>query len=347
MFPLAIIYWLIILIRNKLFDKKILHTSTFGLPLICVGNLAVGGTGKSPMVEFLVRNLKNKFRVATLSRGYKRKTRGYALANNNSDALEIGDEPMQFHLKFPDVPVAVGERRLEAIPQLLHDKPQVQCIILDDAFQHRSIKAGLNILLTECNNLFTRDFFLPTGDLRDLKSSYKRAEIIIVTKCDPDLTDEKKNEITEEINLLPYQHIFFTTSLYGKPYHINRQEDKIDLSTSQEVLLVTGIANPQPLKDLLHDNTKAYYMLHYPNHHIFTIDDWKDIRKRFEKTEAKNKLILTTEKDAVRLAKFEKEMHDIPLYVIPIEHHFLFNQGEIFMKLVTDFIQNFKLDEKI
>ena len=333
------------MIRNKLYDKKIYHTSTFGLPLICVGNLAVGGTGKSPMVEFLVRNLKDKFTVATLSRGYKRKTRGYALANNNSDALEIGDEPMQFHLKFPDVPVAVGERRLEAIPQLLHDKPQVQCIILDDAFQHRSIKAGLNILLTEFNNLFTRDFFLPTGDLRDLKSSYKRAEIIVVTKCDPGLTEEKKSEIIEEIKLLPYQHIFFTTSLYGKPYHINRHQEKKDLSTGQEVLLITGIANPQPLKDLLHDNSKAYYMLHYPNHHIFTIDDWKDIRKRFEKIEAKNKLILTTEKDGVRLAKFEKEMNDLPLYVIPIEHYFLFKQGEKFMELVTDFIQNFKIPE--
>ena len=288
LFPLAIIYWLAIYIRNKLYDLKIFDTSTFGLPLICIGNLSVGGTGKSPMVEYLVMNLKNKFRVATLSRGYKRKTRGYALANNKSDALEIGDEPMQFHLKFPDVPVAVGEQRLEAIPQLLHDKPGIQCIILDDAFQHRAVKAGLNILLTDCNNLFTRDFFLPTGDLRDLKSSYKRAEIIIVTKCDPFITEENKKDITEEINPLPYQHLFFTSNLYGRPYHITRHQEKKDLTTDCEVLLVSGIANPQPLKDMLDDNSKAYYMLHYPDHHIFTIDDWKDIRKRFEKMEAKN-----------------------------------------------------------
>ena len=160
-------------------------SATFGMPLICVGNLSVGGTGKSPMVEFLVRNLKDDFRVATLSRGYKRKTKGYALANERSNALEIGDEPMQFQLKFPDVPVAVGEERLDAISQLLHDRPEIQSIILDDAFQHRAIKAGMNILLTDYNNLFTRDFYLPTGDLRDLKSSYKRAEIIVVTKCDP------------------------------------------------------------------------------------------------------------------------------------------------------------------
>ena len=167
LFPLAIIYWLIIFIRNKFYDLKIFGSATFGMPLICVGNLSVGGTGKSPMVEFLVRNLKDDFRVATLSRGYKRKTRGYALANERSDALEIGDEPMQFKLKFPDVPVAVGEERLDAISQLLHDKPDIQSIILDDAFQHRAIKAGMNILLTDYNNLFTGDFYLPTGDLRD------------------------------------------------------------------------------------------------------------------------------------------------------------------------------------
>ena len=187
--PFALLYWLVIAIRNWLYNKKIIPSASFGLPLICVGNLSVGGTGKSPMVEYLVRLLKDQFKIATLSRGYKRKTKGYALANKESTALEIGDEPMQFHIKFPDVPVAVGEERLDAIPQLLHDRPGTEAIILDDAFQHRAIKAGLNILLTDYNNLFTRDFYLPTGDLRDLKSEYKRAEIIVVTKCKPDLTD--------------------------------------------------------------------------------------------------------------------------------------------------------------
>jgi tetraacyldisaccharide 4'-kinase len=213
LFPFALIYLLIILIRNKLFDKGFFSSAEFGLPLICVGNLSVGGTGKSPMVEFLVRNLKDDFKVATLSRGYKRKTKGYALANEKSDALEIGDEPMQFHLKFPGLPVAVGEERLDAISQLLHDRPETQCIILDDAFQHRAIKAGMNILLTDYNNLFTRDFYLPTGDLRDLKSSYKRAEIIVVTKCDPDITEKERKEITDEIEPLANQHIFFTGKL--------------------------------------------------------------------------------------------------------------------------------------
>lgn len=346
LFPLAIIYWLIILIRNKFYDKNILGSTSFGLPLICIGNLSVGGTGKSPMVEYLVKNLKEKFSVAILSRGYKRKTRGYALANKNSDALEIGDEPMQFYLKFPDVPVAVGEERLEAIPQLLHDRPNVQCIILDDAFQHRAVKAGLNILLTDCNNLFTRDFFLPTGDLRDLKSSYKRAEIIIVTKCDPGLTEEMKNEITEEINPLPQQHLFFTANRYAAPYRILHRNETIRLDQRTEVLLVTGIANPQPLKDMLHDNSKAYYMLHYPDHHIFTIDDWNEIKKRFEKIESKQKIIITTEKDAVRLVKFGKALDALPFYVVPIEHYFLFNGADSFMTIVKGVIQNFKIQVK-
>ena len=220
------------------------------LPLICIGNLSVGGTGKSPMVEYLVTRLKDKFRVATLSRGYKRKTKGYALANENTTALEIGDEPMQFHLKFPGVPVAVGEERLVAIPQLLHDKPDTQAIILDDAFQHRSIKAGLNIILTDYNNLFTRDFYLPTGDLRDLKSSYKRSEIIVVTKCKTDLTEVEKQKIIKEISPLPDQQIFFTAIEYGLIYHISNKRE-IELDNKTDVLLVTGIANPRPLKKML------------------------------------------------------------------------------------------------
>ena len=344
LFPLAIIYWLIILIRNKLYDKKIIDSASFGLPLICVGNLSVGGTGKSPMVELLVRNLKDEFKIATLSRGYKRKTKGYALANEYSSALEIGDEPMQFKIKFPDVPVAVGEERLDAISQLLHDKPDTQCIILDDAFQHRSIKAGLNILLTDHNNLFTRDFYLPTGDLRDLKSSYKRAEVIVVTKCDPTMDEGERIEITNEIRPLQHQHIFFAANIYGELYHIISKERITRSLAGTEVLLVTGIANPQPLKELLADHAETFYMLHYPDHHIFTIDDWKDIKKRFDKMDAKEKIILTTEKDAVRLAKFGEQLKDVPLYVIPLEHHFLFNEREKFLALVKSFINDFKLN---
>ncbi len=338
--PFALIYWLGISIRNWLYNKNIFKSASFGLPLICVGNLSVGGTGKSPMVEYLVSNLKDKFKVATLSRGYKRKTRGYALANDTTTALEIGDEPMQFHLKFLGVPVAVGEERILAIPQLLHDKPETQAIILDDAFQHRAIKAGLNILLTEYSNLFTRDFYLPTGDLRDLKSSYKRAEIIVVTKCKPALTEAEKQKLIKEINPVKGQAVFFTSIEYGEMYHISSNKT-FTADAKTEVLLVTGIANPKPLKRMLEEQSNSYHMIQYPDHHIFTIDDLNEIKQRFKKIDAANKIILTTEKDAVRLAKFTNEIAELPLYVVPVRHQFLFQEGIQFNKLVTDFIQNF------
>lgn len=338
--PFALLYWLGISLRNWLYKKNIYKSASFGLPLICVGNLSVGGTGKSPMVEYLVEKLKDNFKVATLSRGYKRKTKGYALANEETTALEIGDEPMQFHLKFPDVPVAVGERRIEAIPQLLHDRPDMQAIILDDAFQHRAIKAGLNVLLTDYNNLFTRDFYLPTGDLRDLKGSYKRAEIIIVTKCKPDLSEDERKSIIKEIDPLPGQHIFFTAIEYGETYHIKAKRTS-SLSEKKEVLLVTGIANPRPLKKLLEEQSKTYYMMQYPDHHIFTIDDLNEIKKKFDSIEANSKMILTTEKDAVRLVKFQSDITDLPLYVIPVRHRFLFGEGQRFDELVVGFIKNF------
>lgn len=339
--PFAILFWIAVAIRNWMYDKNILKSTSFGLPLICVGNLSVGGTGKSPMVEYLVLHLKNRFKVATLSRGYKRKTRGYALATDKTMAIDVGDEPMQFHLKFPDVPVAVGEERLDAIPQLLHDKPNTEAIILDDAFQHRVVKAGLNILLTDCNNLFTRDFFLPTGDLRDQRKSAKRAQIIVVTKCKPDLSDDEKISITDEIDPLPNQKVFFTTISYGTPYHITKHDFKF-VDEKTEVLLVTGIANPRPLKSYLEERIETYYMMPYNDHHIFSMLDWKDIKKRFDNISAEKKIILTTEKDSMRLLKFRQEMDGMPFYVLPIEHKFLFNQENEFNEQVTDFIQNFK-----
>ena len=339
--PFALLYGLAVIIRNWLYDNGILKSSSFGLPLICVGNLSTGGTGKSPMVEFLVLHLKGHFKVATLSRGYKRKTKGYALATAQTTAIDIGDEPMQFYKKFPDVPIAIGEERLVAIPQLLHDHPATQAIILDDAFQHRIIKAGLNILLTDCGNLFTRDFFLPTGDLRDAQSSYRRAQIIVVTKCRPDMSVTEKERLTKELRPQKDQRIFFTCIAYGTPYHITHHNfTYIDEAT--EVLLVTGIANPRPLKHFLEERIHTYYMMHYNDHHIFSIDDWRDIQQRFNGIEAKKKIILTTEKDAMRLLKFSQEIDSLPFYVMPIEHKFLFGDEPEFLAAVTGFIQNFK-----
>jgi tetraacyldisaccharide 4'-kinase len=341
LFPFALLYGLVVWIRNHMYDRKLLRSSTFGLPLICVGNLSVGGTGKSPMVEYLVRRLKDRFKVATLSRGYKRKTKGYALATKHTTAIDIGDEPMQFHRKFPDIPVAVGEERIVAIPQLLHDRSETEVVILDDAFQHRSIRAGLNILLTDCNNLFTRDFFLPTGDLRDERRSYERAQVIVVTKCKPDLSVEESALIIKEINPFFHQKVFFTTFAYGIPYHITNYSTK-PLDEKTEVLLVTGIANPRSLKSYLETCIDTYYMINYSDHHIFSIEDWGDIKKRFDRMEAGEKIILTTEKDAMRLLKFEKELATLPFYVLPIGHHFLFDEGTMFDDIVIKFIENFK-----
>ena len=346
LFPFSLVYGLVVIIRNYLFNKNIFKSSGFNLPLIGVGNLSVGGTGKSPMVEYLLNMLHEQYSVATLSRGYKRKTKGYALAQANTTALEIGDEPMQFHEKFPEVAVAVGEARLEAVPQLLHDRPGTQVIILDDAFQHRSIKAGLNILLTDCNNLFTRDFFLPTGDLRDQRSSYKRAQVIVVTKCPANFSVDEKKKVIEEIAPVDGQQVFFTTIEYGIPYHIISKQ-KRQIGVYSEVLLVCGIANPAPLKQYLTEHAKAYYEQVYSDHHIFTIDDLKDINKKFDEIHAEQKMIITTEKDAVRLTKFDGELMDLPLYVLPVRHRFLFDEGTKFEYIIQNFIESFVRKKEI
>lgn len=342
LFPFSLVYGAMIWIRNRLYDKGILKSTAFNLPVICIGNLSVGGTGKSPMVEWLVKHLQHRTRVAVLSRGYKRRTKGYALAGDHTTALDIGDEPMQFHIKFPGVTIAVGEERIVAIPQLLHDRPGTRVIILDDAFQHRAVKAGLNIVLTNYDNLFTRDWFLPTGDLRDERTSCKRAQVIVVTKCPPGLSIEEKEAIRREIKPLPHQQLFFSCIRYGMPYHIiHKTEKPIDAST--EVLLVSGIANPMPLKKYLQDVSKIYYEILYRDHHIFRIDDWNDIVKRFNSFQAPHKMICTTEKDAVRLIKFGQALQDYPLYVLPIETRFLFDEEQEFTDIISKFMNEFSI----
>ncbi|HTI08062.1 MAG TPA: tetraacyldisaccharide 4'-kinase [Puia sp.] len=365
LFPLSLVYGLIIRIRNWCYDRKIFSSTSFNLPVICVGNLAVGGTGKSPMVELLIRTLKDRYAIAVLSRGYKRKTRGYALAGPSSTALDIGDEPMQFHSKFPELTIAVGEERMVAIPQLLHDRPGTRAIILDDAFQHRAVKAGLNILLTDYSNLFTRDWWLPSGDLRDSPSGYKRADVVIVTKCPEDLAETERRSIIHEIDPLPHQQVFFSSIQYGQPYHITRGKtpdsdgqdrggfepnasgfhvkETVDINDQMEVLLVTGIANPAPLKKWLNERSGAYYELAYSDHHIFSIDDLHNITRRFNGIAAPGKIILTTEKDAVRLVKFRQELEDLPFYVLPIEPRFLFGDQPRFTDIIVKFITEFPI----
>jgi tetraacyldisaccharide 4'-kinase len=339
--PLAILYGAIIYCRNWMYKKQILKSVSFNIPIICVGNLSLGGTGKSPMVEHLLSILSEDYKIATLSRGYKRKTKGYALAGSQTTALEIGDEPMQFHIKYPNVSVAVGERRIEAIPQLVQDIPNLSGIILDDAFQHREIIAGLNILLTDFSNLYCDDIFFPTGDLRDERGSAKRADIIVVTKCPSDLSEAARDEIIEKIYPAQHQSVFFTSIAYETPYHIYNPNLEWPLSLKDEVLLVCGIANPLPLKEYLHEHTNTYYQISYSDHHIFSIEDLNEIKDKFDQIHSKSKLILTTEKDAVRLVKYTEELNEIPLYVLPIKPHFLFNAEKAFNSLVTDYLAKF------
>lgn len=349
LFPLAIVYGWILLFRNWLYEKKIIGGISFNLPVIGVGNLSVGGTGKSPMVDFLVGFLKTDYPLATLSRGYKRRTSGYVLANEDSSAIEIGDEPMQFHLSHPDIAVSVGEKRIEAIPQLLFDRPETKLVILDDAFQHREIIAGFNIVLTDYSNLYTRDFYLPTGDLRDEKKSARRADVIIVTKCPSSLSQQDRYRIMSEINPLAHQHVFFTSIKYEAPYHIISNV-KQPLSKDAEILLVCGIANPLPLTDYIHEATKTYDALFYGDHHIYTIDNLIEIQERLSRIVDRNKMIVTTEKDAVRLIKFKDKLNDLPIYVLPITVEFLFGQEQLFKRLVTNYPQSFysnQYDEKL
>ena len=340
LFPFSLIYGAIIVLRNYLFDKNIFKVTTFNFPIICIGNLATGGTGKSPMAEYLIALLQNKYQVATLSRGYKRKTKGFAIADSRTTALEIGDEPMQFYLKFAKATIAVGEERLSAIPQLLQAKPLTNVILLDDGYQHRSVLAGLNILLTDFNNLYSRDLLLPAGDLRDSKASANRAQIIVVTKCNPILTRQQSEAIEKSLKLKQHQKIFFTAISYDVPYHLFTKETYL-LTPEVNVLLLTGIANPYPLKDYINKHSKSYDLLKYTDHHIFNSNDLIDIKKNFEKIVSKQKVIITTEKDAVRLTKFQNQISQLPIYVLPITQQFLLGGDVAFNKHVVQFIDSF------
>ena len=339
--PVSFIYGGIIKLRNRLFDKKILRSATFDFPIICIGNLSVGGTGKTPMVEYVVNLLHEQYKTATLSRGYKRKTKGFLIADENSKASDIGDEPMQIHKKFPDITVAVAEERVIGIPKLLFEKPETQVIILDDAFQHREVSAGLNILLTDFNNLYSSDYLLPAGSLRDNKKSSQRADIIVVTKCESNLTDDIKKEVIDELEPKESQHVFFASIGYGTPYHLFSGE-KVNLDSETHVLVVCGIANPKPLESELKSKVASYEMLKFKDHHSYKLDDVKKIRERFSKIDSSKKIILTTEKDATRLSVFENDLKDFPIFVLPMAHQFLFKEKTKFENRILDFVNSFE-----
>ncbi|WP_314084611.1 tetraacyldisaccharide 4'-kinase [Capnocytophaga gingivalis] len=312
--PFAILYGLGVRLRHFLYDRGWLSSKRYPFPILCVGNLAVGGTGKTPMVEYLVRLLGQE-QVAILSRGYRRKTRGFVLADDSATAMTLGDEPYQYHRKFPRATVAVCESRQEGIERLL-ENPHFKYIILDDAFQHRKVQAGTNLLLTSYDKLYTQDFLLPVGSLRDIRSRARKAQIIIVTKC-PELTQTEQEKIIQQLKPLPSQKVYFTTIAYSDRVYSHEDSQALKDFIATPFTLVTGIANPTPLVDFLEKQGASFEHLAYSDHHHFSNRELEFLRQK--------ERILTTEKDYVRL-----EGALSTLYYLPIETQFLNDQRLIF-----------------
>jgi tetraacyldisaccharide 4'-kinase len=302
LFPFAVLYDVITTIRNWFFDIGVLKSTSFDMPVIAVGNLSVGGTGKSPQIEYFIRLLKDKYRVAVLSRGYKRKTKGFQIVSSNHSAEDVGDEPLQFYKKFrKDVTIAVDADRANGIKQLLKRANSPQIVLLDDAYQHRKVKASTYVLLTKYSDLYVDDFMLPTGNLRESKRGAKRADIILITKCPESLSEDEKQRIIKKIGVEKKQQIFFTTISYDEKLKGNDSKLLISDLKEKEVLLVTGIANPSSLLSFLSKENIKHKHLKYPDHYDFTDKDITDIKNKFKKLSSSDKLILTTEKDFMRL----------------------------------------------
>lgn len=346
--PLSWIYGGVVWLRNKFFDWGILPSESFQAPVICIGNLAVGGTGKTPHTEYLIRLLQQAgMQVSVLSRGYKRKTRGYLLADASSTASQIGDEPCQMKQKFPQARIAVDADRREGIARLLQlDHPPTDVILLDDAFQHRYVKAGLNILLTDYRRLFTEDCLLPAGRLRESVSGKDRAQIVIVTKCPQDMKPIDFNITEKQLGLYPYQQLYFTRIRYGMPVPLFPQEAEGQpissvLSGEEYVLLVTGIASPQPLVEEVQLYARQVKLLPFADHHDFSDKDLQLIEEEFSQMEGCKRLIITTEKDGARLKSHPSLSEDLKPYihVIPIEVEFLLNQQESFNQNIIGYVR--------
>lgn len=351
--PLSWIYGSGVWLRNKLFDWKILKSREFKLPVICIGNISVGGTGKTPHTEYLVSLLKDRYNVAVLSRGYKRKTKGFLLANENSNAREIGDEPKQIKDKFKNITVAVDEDRCHGIDKLLETgEKRPDIILLDDAFQHRYVKPGLSILLTSYDKIITEDCLLPAGRLREQVSGIERADIIIVTKCPDDMSPIDFRIKHNELNPYPYQKLFFTTFKYGNLVNIVNSDCRkklCEITRKDSIVLLTGIANPKPMIDRLSCHSDNIVLMDFPDHHNFSSDDLKRIIKTFEKCESEKKYIITTEKDAARLKLHIKAFENIAdsIFILPIEVEFLLNQGNMFNKIIEDYVRKNSRDGSV
>ena len=325
LFPFSLVYALVVRVRNYLYDIGVFKASEFKTKTICIGNLSVGGTGKTPMVEYLVSYLAPAHKCAVLSRGYKRKSQGFLLANNDSTVAELGDEPYQIHAKFHEVAVAVDADRRNGI-RILEEKVAPDVILLDDAFQHRKVKADLNILLTAFGKLYADDWYLPTGNLRDSRSGAKRADLIIVTKCPPELSEVERTGIRRRLEPQAHQKVVFSTLEYENEFPGGSASRELTFFKDKKLTLVTGIADPQPLTDYLTAQGVRFEHLKYPDHHFFTTAELRTLNEKA--------LILTTEKDYVRL---KEKVAD--LFYIPVKHRFLGDDASVLNKELADFMK--------
>lgn len=344
LYPLAAGFGLISRIRNFLFDIGVLRSVDHGVPVISVGNLAAGGTGKTPHVEYLIRLLTDTYRLATLSRGYGRNTKGYRLAQKGDDHSTIGDEPLQYLEKFEGLQVAVSERRNTGMRHLLAMGQPPEVVLLDDAFQHRWIRPGLSILLTDYHSLYTRDHMLPSGYLREPRSSARRADIIIVTKTPEVFSPIIRRNLAEELRPRAHQDLFFSHISYEAPVPLTNKAACTGLKDVHTVFLLAGIANPYPLEEYLRRSVDDVLTFKYPDHHNYTENEIIAIVNSFRDHLVRKKLLLTTEKDAMRLrqANLLSLLQEIPAAYIPIRVNFHGEDGKAFDKRILSYVEQSK-----
>lgn len=336
LFPFALIYGGVVYLRNFLYDISFLKSYSFNLPVIVVGNLSVGGTGKSPQTEYLIRLLSNENKVATLSRGYKRKTKGFVLAGEKSDAYTLGDEPFQFHNKFPNITVAVDADRKNGIENLLAQPEAPEVILLDDAYQHRRVKGGFYILLTAFNDMYADDFILPMGNLREGKPGAKRANVIIVTKCPSDLTEPEQEFIINRLKPEENQKVYFSFIEYDEVALSKNSSVTVNDLKEKDKILLAGIAKPEPFFNYL--KKEGDTCLRYPDHHYFSEKEIEELKKL-----SKDKIIITTEKDYMRL---KGKLTDDRLFYLPIRSSFI-NRGDDFDKTILYYVGQSTADSRI
>lgn len=342
LFPVAIFYGFVVELIKYCYQKKIFKTYSSKVPILNIGNLSTGGTGKTPHVAYLIELLGAKLKIVVLSRGYNRKTKGVLWVEPTSTAIDVGDEPLQLKKQFKEIPVVVSEKRALALPHIQQKHPDTQLILLDDAFQHWALQTPFKILLTTFDQPFFKDFVLPTGNLREFRKGYQRADIIVVTKCPETMSQTQKSSFQKAIRLKKHQKIFFSYYKYAAPKPIFGEEKlTLDRLKNATVIMVTAIANTAYLEKFIKKQTKNIIWIKYSDHYYFKEKDIEQIAEQYKKIADQNKLILTTEKDAIRLKLHQKlvKKHKLPIYSLPIKVNFAFGEEQAFQQAIADLLQ--------